>query len=116
GFDGVGAGQRAVGGGRPRHRARAPARGGRTRGQWVIGAKAPCGHIADAGRLLMRRAGLPLALAGLAACAGHQPPSAPRPAADTVAARPAPPPSPIPIPPPAPVRLLPPARPALPRT
>jgi len=58
----------------------------------------------------MRRAGLPLALAGLAACAGHQPPPAPRPAADTVAARPAPPPSPIPMPPPAPVRLLAPVR------
>jgi hypothetical protein len=58
----------------------------------------------------MRRAGLPLALAGLAACAGHQPPPAPRPAPDTVAARPAPPPSPIPAPPPAPVRLLAPVR------
>ena len=58
----------------------------------------------------MRRAGLPLALAGLAACAGHQPPPAPRPAADTVAARPAPPPSPIPMPPPAPVHLPAPVR------
>lgn len=58
----------------------------------------------------MRRAGLPLALATLVACAGHQPPPVPRPGPDTVAARPAPPPSPIPIPPPAPVRLLAPVR------
>jgi hypothetical protein len=49
---------------------------------------------------MIRRAGLALALAGAAACAGN-PPSAPKPkpAPDTVAARPAPPPLPPPVPP-----------------
>jgi hypothetical protein len=49
---------------------------------------------------MIRRAGLALALAGAAACAGH-PPSAPqpKPAPDTAAARPAPPPVPPPVPP-----------------
>ena len=43
---------------------------------------------------MIRRAGVPLALAGLAACAGNPPPPVLRPAPDTVAARPAPPPPP----------------------
>jgi len=49
---------------------------------------------------MIRRAGLALALAGAAACAGN-PPSAPKPkpAPDTAAARPAPPPLPPPVPP-----------------
>lgn len=40
---------------------------------------------------MIRRAGLPLALGCLAACAGSAPPATPRPVPDTVAARPAPP-------------------------
>jgi len=47
---------------------------------------------------MMRRAGLPLALAGLAACAGGTPSTAPRPVPDTLAVRPSPP-APIPLPP-----------------
>jgi Bacterial capsule synthesis protein PGA_cap len=62
---------------------------------------------------MIRRAVLPLALAGLAACGGNPPPPAPRPARDTAAARPAEPPAPpepapVPAPPArhfAPVRL-----------
>jgi hypothetical protein len=45
----------------------------------------------------MRRAGLPLALVALAACAGGPSPPSPTPVPDTLAARPAPP-SPIPLP------------------
>ncbi len=50
---------------------------------------------------MIRRAGLLLALAGLSACAGGPPPSTPRPAPDTLAARPQAA-APIPLPPAAP--------------
>jgi Bacterial capsule synthesis protein PGA_cap len=53
---------------------------------------------------MIRRAGLPLALAGLAACAGGPPPATPKPVPDTAAVRPAPP-SPIPTPVPVPRRV-----------
>jgi hypothetical protein len=53
---------------------------------------------------VIRRAGLALALAGLAACGGNPPTGAPTPARDTVSARRAPPPEPpappAPLPPP----------------
>jgi hypothetical protein len=58
---------------------------------------------------VIRRAGFPLALAGLAACAGSPPPSAPTPARDTTVARPAPAPE-IPAPAPARVRFRAPVR------
>jgi hypothetical protein len=59
---------------------------------------------------VIRRAGLALVLAGLAACAGNPPPQAATPTADTVSAQPAPAvaapePAPQPVPRPAPVRL-----------
>lgn len=57
---------------------------------------------------MIRRAGLLLALAGVAACAGQPPPPAPRPAPDTTVARPAPraqPHAPLPVRHWAPVRL-----------
>jgi hypothetical protein len=54
---------------------------------------------------MIRRAGVPLAFAGLAACAGNPPAATPKPSPDSVAARPAPHPVPIPAPtPPARVR------------
>jgi len=55
---------------------------------------------------MIRRAGLPLALAGLAACAGGPAPQAPRPAPDTLAARPSAPP-PTFLPPAAPPARIP---------
>lgn len=49
---------------------------------------------------MIRRAGLALALAGVAACAGNAPTApTPKPAPDTAAVRPAPPPLPPPVPP-----------------
>jgi hypothetical protein len=63
---------------------------------------------------MIRRSGLPLALAGLAACAGNPTSPTPRPSPDSVSARPAPaPPQPSPKPsrhPPLPVRVFAPVR------
>jgi hypothetical protein len=57
---------------------------------------------------VIRRAGFPLVLAGLAACGGPPPPAPPAPVPDTVSARPAPAPphpAPLPAPPPPPAAV-----------
>jgi capsule synthesis protein PGA_cap len=61
---------------------------------------------------VIRRIGLAMTLAGVAACAGQPPPPAPEPAPDTVAVRPTVPPPQLPpvLPVPAPIRRLAPVR------
>ena len=88
---GIGAGQRAARRGGPRDGASTP-----PRGRPAVG---PRRHARRPG--VIRRAGLALALAGLAACGGNPSPGAPTPARDTVSAPPPEPPTPpAPLPPP----------------